>query len=364
MTVAEEKIAKSSGNETEKYSKALEDETDRLINQVYHPEKLEAEETENKEKEAAKEATKDPEKKELPPEEKSPGEETEQTAKKEEQEIEEIVADDNDTIEALREKLAKSENRRKNTTSEFTKREQRERDKEKEAKAVIDALNQTIANLKTTSDKTTETKSQEVAQDKEVKSGLADLGEQFKTLENIDPDIAKPLKTLFEGMASQITGLQTELKSTAEKFNQSTAISSEEIHFGKIERAHPGYEQLIDSDEFNSWLDSLPSYMSKITRDKVDKDGSAEEVIEIFDTYKSTLKDQTDTSRLTQKEEKLKLAENLTGPDKEKSKFIKQDTIPTTKYTRKMLRAMSKEEYAEKEADIDKEAAAGRIPNE
>lgn len=362
MTVAEEKIAKSSGNATQKYSKALEDETDRLINQVYHPEKLEAEETEKKEKE--KEAAKEPEKKELPSEEKPSVEEPEQSAKKEEQGTEDIVADDNDTIEALREKLAKSEERRKNTQSEFTKREQSERDKEKEAKAVIDALKQTIATLKTTTDRPTETKHEENIQNKAVKSVLEDLGDQFETLENIDPDIAKPLKSIFEGMANQITGLKTELKSTAEKLSQSTAISSEEMHFAKIERAHPGYEELIDSDEFNGWLDSLPNYMSKITRDKIDKDGSAEEIIEIFDTYKSTLKTPTDINKQTQKEIKLKLAENLTGPDKEKAKFIKQDTNPTIKYTRKMIRAMSPKEYAEKEADIDKEAAAGRIPNE
>ena len=351
MTVAEQeketveqKIAKSSGNETEKYSKQLEDDVDKLITEVYHQDKV---------------------KEENPAEEKEPVKQE----KEEEEEIESlevneknITISEDDDLETLKEKLSKSEERRKNTQSEFSKREQAERDKEKVYNATIEALKDTIASLKNTADTPSVTKTQEAAKDKDIKAGLGELGEQFKTLENIDPDIAKPLKTLFEGMSDQINGLQTKLRSTTEAFSKTAATNDEEIHFAKIERAHNDYEDLIETDAFKSWIDSLPGYVQKVANSDLEE-GTAEDIIELISDYKRSIRDPEKEKKI-EREKKVKLAQGLINPGTDGSKEIKGDDATPVKYTRKMLKAMSPKEFAEKEADIDYHASIGNIPDE
>jgi hypothetical protein len=349
----EQKISKSSGNATQKYSEQLEKESEDIINQMYHPDKVKEQEEVAKKTEAEAEAKKipveDPAEKKKPEEKKDPAEET-------------ITAGQDDTLETLKEKLKKSEERRSNTQSEFSKRETAERSKDSVFNATIEALKDTIASLKNTTATTTDTAKQEAAKEKDIKANLGELDAQFKTLENIDPDIAKPIKALFEGMAGQITGLQTQLKTTTEAFSKSTASNEEEAHFGKIESAHKGYEALMDTEPFKDFIEALPNYIKRVAKYDIEE-GSAESIIELLDTYKETIKDPEAIKKL-EKEKKIKLAEGLINPGSDDAKNFKKDDAIPVKYTRKSLRAMLPEEYKEKEADIDYHASIGNIPDQ
>lgn len=352
--LTEEMLAKSTGPDTEKYSQDLEAEADALLNQVYNPEEAEAEE----------------EKEEKPAEEKK-AEEKQEEQKKEEESVaapeEEIVADGDDTIESLIEKLNKSEKRVKDNQSSFTKNQQKIQTERTESKAAISALNDKISDLQQKIiDRPQAESTKEVREaDKDINKSVTDLKDQFEVLNRVDPDIAKPIQEIIEKLTGEITGLKSDLKNKEVSDTKTAQQIADEKHFSAIDSAHPGWEDTMNSLEFQTYKDGLSPRQKNLVEFDL-KQGSSANIIEIFSDFKEysgdTEEEDETTAGNTANEEMLKKAKKMANPDLKKSKQIK--TSATVKYTRQMIKDnMNDPAWVEKhQADIDVELAAGRIP--
>jgi hypothetical protein len=334
----EEKLAKSTGADTEKYSATLEADADALIETMYG----DKEEPEKK-AEAAPEKEEEPEK---------------------EEKAEEIIASDDDTMEVLKEKLERSEKRVRDNQSAYTKNRQDLKDQKTESEAVISGFKDTINELqqKLIDRPNTETKSEKEKTDGDIKGTISDLTIQFEALESIDPDMAKPIKEIISSLNGQISGLKSELGKKDDAAVKSAQQIADEKHFGAIDKAHPGWEKVLDSADFETYKETLSPRQKKLVDLDLDQ-GSAENVIEIFDDFKAYSNDDTETVKTDDKSdaksEKLAAAKKMANPDLKKSKSIKTSSTP--KFTRASIKAMSPEEFLKNEAAIDEEMAAGNI---
>jgi Ca-activated chloride channel family protein len=355
----EEKIAKSSGNDTEELVKQLDAEGDELIKQAY-PDKFPDEEK-------ADEDDKGEEQQEESKEEQSETEAKEETGDQEDEQQEpkeeEIVAEEGETEKALRDKLAKSEKRVKDTRADYTRKNQELIEKSKTSEAVIDSLNQTILALKQTSGVQVETKKEEREQNKEIKKGLGDLSKHFEKLQNIDPEVAAPIKEVVESLVGQIGNLQETVSQAQKDLRASSLNSAEKVHFQQIDNAHSGWEEMIESDDFIDWKDGLPQRQKRHAEEDL-QNGSADDLIELFNDYKKdkgiTAEPKKETKTSTKKEDKLKKVQAITNPKFDKSKEINSQTFEYD-FKQSELRAMSQEEYNKKEKQIDAAMAAKRI---
>ena len=369
--IALEKISQSTGDETEKYARTLEDGADKIINQITE----QREEIGKKAEEQIDELNKGLEKEEetKKTEEEKPDEKIE--GKKEEAVEDELKVEDTDTVESLTMKLQKSEKRVQDNRAQFNKRGVDIREKDIANKAVVENLNETIGDLRIKIEEkaTAKTTEEEKIADKKVKEGLVDLDKQFEIIKNIDPDIAEPIKQIIKSIqdtySTKITTLESELKNKTESDQKSAQQTADDIHFGKIEKTHSDWETIVDSAEFDAYVESLSPRQKILARADL-KTGSAENIIELFDDYKTVAgkdttitKEEKDTDTETdEKKKKLKAAQNLVNPVLNKAKDIKTEGVKI-KYTRTMIQKMSPAEFAKHEPEIDKEMAAGLIPD-
>lgn len=384
-TDASEKIAQSSGDDTQKYAESMEAGADKLINQLNEQREETGKKAEeqiddlNKNLDTEQETKKAEEEKEAKEEGKK---EEKPDEKKEEIVNDEIKADETDTVEVLRDKLTKSEKRVKDTRKEFSNNKRDIKEKEIASQTIIENLNQAVFDLKTKAGELSNTKTvkEEKATEKEIAKKLINLDKQFETLKNVDPEIAEPLRQIIEGLQenytsentrlnTHITKLETELKNSTDTAQKSAQEIVDEKHYGKIEDAHSDWEAVVGSDEFNEYIDTLSPRQQVLAKQDLES-GSAENIIELFSDYKTavgitkkeTTEEKNTDTKTNAKTEKLKAAANLVNPVLNKSKEIKTDGTKI-KYTRSMIQAMVKNpvEYAKHEAAIDIELAAGRV---
>ena len=375
---ASEKISQSSGDDTQKYADQLEANSDKLITQLNEQREETGKKAEEQVDELNKNLDTEEETKKAEEEggksEEEAGKEKEKPDEKKEEEVDdEIKPDDDDTLESLAEKLTKSEKRVKDNRTAFTKNKQEVREQGIATNAVIENLNKTVLDLQEKfKEKATATTAEEgKVADKEVKKELVNLNKQFEILNNVDPDIAGPIKEIIKGLqdtySGEITSLKTELKSKTESDQKSAQQVSDDTHYGKIEAAHSDWEDVVDSPEFDAYIEALSPRQKILARQDIEN-GSAENIIELFDDYKvvaGITKEETkepDTTKTDAKAKKLKEASNLVNPVLNKSKEIKTSGTKI-KYTRSMIKAMGPEEFKKHEPEIDKELAAGRIPD-
>lgn len=377
----EEKLAKSSGTDTAKYADQLDDDADKLIDQMNKAREEEGKKAEEQMAELNKSLEEEEEAKKTEEEKKETEDGKEKEAEKKEEKKpdadDEIKPEDTDTVESLTEKLVKSEKRVKDNRSAYTKNKQEIQKKEIASQAIVDNLNQTVFDLKTKVDELAKTKTvkEEKTTEKEIKKTLVNLDKQFETLKNVDPEIAEPIKQIIESirdsyadgitdLTNQVSTLKTELKNSTDNAQKSAQQTADDAHYGAIEAAHKDWEAVVESPEFNEYIDTLSPRQQVLAKQDLES-GSADNIIELFSDYKAAVgiaKEETkkpDTSKTDAKAEKLKAAANLVNPVLNKAKEIK--TGPKVKYTRSMIKAMNPVEFAKHEADIDIEAAAGRI---
>lgn len=384
----QEKLAKSSGAETDKYAAELEDEADDMINKRYHPEKFEADQKAKKEAEDAeaaklKEEEADAtEEKPIEEEKKAEAEDTEKAVdeKKDEAVVdveEEITSDDDDTIARLKEKLLKSEQRVKETRTVYSKSQKDLKAEKVASNAITERFTETIEKLQSGLDQKSEagTRQEEKVADAEIKESVVDLKEQFDKLNNIDPDIAAPIKEIIQGLTGKITGLngqisslKTEIKTKEDNANKTAQEIADEAHYGAIDKAHPDNAEIFDSVGFEDYLSSLSPRHERLARQDI-KDGSAENIIELFNDYKKEIgitseetEEPNTTTTTDAKAEKMKRAAKMVAPNLDKSKEVK--TSKRVKFTRAMIReevAKDPTWFERNEAEIDKEMAAGNI---
>ncbi len=96
--------------------------------------------------------------------------------------------------------------------------------------------------------------------------------------------IAKGVEALVSQRVS--AQVQSMMDAALAPFKQQQQLSAEQQHFAYIESAHPDFESIPESQEFQAWKDAQPSFIRSAYEDVLNK-GSAEQVVELLSLYKS-----------------------------------------------------------------------------
>ena len=162
----------------------------------------------------------------------------------------------------------------------------------------------------------------------------AELGKFFKEY----PDLEGPMKKVAEKLATKIfnekIGDKIETLETNQIAVQETAQEDlDRVHMEKINAAHSDWETIFDSGALKTWIERQPGYLQPRLNEIIKK-GSAQEVIDMFDSYKRAAgKGKETTTNSTEadlkKKEKAAALEAIpassAGPKKGETKITKDD---------------------------------------
>lgn len=99
--------------------------------------------------------------------------------------------------------------------------------------------------------------------------------------------IANGIKTLLSQAVPQIRAeLKAEMEKELAPFKQVQVKTAADAHMGAIYEKHADADELVESGEFKSWINSLPSF-SRAGVEKALQAGTTEQVIEVFDSFKA-----------------------------------------------------------------------------
>ena len=92
-------------------------------------------------------------------------------------------------------------------------------------------------------------------------------------------------------MAIQTEAIRTDLEAKLNKvvapIQQSEAEQATDKHFKTIATAHPDFDSVVQSKEMNDWIEKQPSFLRPGFRAVIEQ-GTAPEVVELLDAYKSS----------------------------------------------------------------------------
>lgn len=137
------------------------------------------------------------------------------------------------------------------------------------------------------------------------------------------PSLERPIKALAMRMAKQV--VESELKELKPKFEKiddlEKTIEEDETaeHFRLIEEAHDDYKEIMKSGKLEEWIEAQPSFV-KAGLEKVVQEGTAKEVIEMFDTYKESMGLSKPSKTQDQSGKKSKKAKDMMAVDGSPSK--------------------------------------------
>ena len=161
------------------------------------------------------------------------------------------------------------------------------RNGEKEWKQKFDTAQQQLAELQTSAQ---ERKDNGVAPT--VQDNQANIVQQAID-EGVDPAIFGDFdeKGLADGIQKLVdmrvsATVQKQFETVLAPMQQQQQVSAEQAHFNEIFTAHPDAESIVESKEFNAWLDNQPS-ITKDAYNTVLNKGSASQVVELLGLYKS-----------------------------------------------------------------------------
>lgn len=349
----------NTSNDTEAYLATLEKEAEDIIKQTYHQEE-DKEEDKKEDKDGEEVKTGNEEKGEDAKPEVPDGKDEEvyvEDIKEDKPETDSDDASDNIEIEKLREQLAKAQKQAKDNKGEFTKRSQDLAEATKRSQYLeqnIFDLKNEIADLKSKLGQggTSKTEAQ-------IIKSTSDINERLKAIEEIDPDIAKAITPVFQGLVEQVETLKDELKVSTEKSVKTANELLEEAHFKAIDDAHPGWEDIVESEEFKEYIGNLSPRQKRLAVHDL-QNGSANDIIEVFSDFKSTQSTNDSISPEDKKKEKVNKASSIANPKFNKSKDTNINP-QTFKFTKSEIAAMTPEVFAKKEKEIDDAMARGLI---
>lgn len=96
--------------------------------------------------------------------------------------------------------------------------------------------------------------------------------------------IAKGVEALVSQRVS--AQVQSMMDAALAPYKQQQQLSAEQQHFAHIGSAHPDYESIPESQEFQAWKDAQPGFIRNAYDDVLSK-GNAEQVVELLSLYKS-----------------------------------------------------------------------------
>ena len=93
-------------------------------------------------------------------------------------------------------------------------------------------------------------------------------------------------QAIAQGIAQMVAAqVQQQLAPMREQESKKAEKSAKEAHYNAIYGAHPDADEIVESSQWNQWLDSLPAYMRAATEQTMAK-GSTEQIVEVFNTFK------------------------------------------------------------------------------
>jgi hypothetical protein len=98
-----------------------------------------------------------------------------------------------------------------------------------------------------------------------------------------DEAIKKGLQTLAAEAAGKS---KSEMAAELEPLKQHMAHQAAEAHFNAINAKHPDVGSIVESTEFNRWVDAQPSFVRDAYKVVLEK-GTATQVVEMLDTYRT-----------------------------------------------------------------------------
>ena len=146
------------------------------------------------------------------------------------------------------------------------------------------------------------------------------------------PSLEKPMKLLATKIAREMVDEQMQKINPALTQVQETVESNAvNEHLGKITQAHSDWRQIHKSGALSTWISKQPNFM-QAGLNQVVQEGSAEDIIELFTTYKKSigqLKTVIDSGSDKTAAQKLKELEAVrhqsSGPPKDTKKADKND---------------------------------------
>lgn len=168
---------------------------------------------------------------------------------------------------------------------------------------------------------------------------LARLQEEY-------PDLAKPLIAEIQNLRAEQASARAQQDELRKQQQTDAQQRSALEHQEAILAVHADAFQLAEQVVFQEWLADQPSYKRTVV-----EAGTAEDVIDLLNEFKSTLATPKPQPTLEQARE---IAEPKTRSTKAKPQGKKN-------WTRAEINAMSPAEYLKHEADIDRALAEGRV---
>lgn len=108
----------------------------------------------------------------------------------------------------------------------------------------------------------------------------------FKALKDEYPEIAGPIIDAFSKMEATITSLTNKQNDLSQNQADNLKQTESTLHFDKISRSYPDYKAINKSDDFEIWKTNLSPF-ERMAADHVVKDGSAEDIVSMFDKFSS-----------------------------------------------------------------------------
>jgi hypothetical protein len=160
--------------------------------------------------------------------------------------------------------------------------------------------------------------------DDEDDTVLSEFIEEFPSLE-------KPIKLMATKIARDLVEKKMgDIKPTLDSVQDTAEQTAVDTHLGKITDAHPDWRKIHKSGVLTTWIEQQPKFMQPGLKTVLDK-GSAEDIIELFTTYKKSSGQIKSTVNKTGKSAKQKAKEleavlsSSSGPPKDKKKIAEDD---------------------------------------
>tara|TARA_Y100000114_G_scaffold94066_1_gene87450 strand:+ start:1000 stop:1971 length:972 start_codon:yes stop_codon:yes gene_type:complete len=225
------------------------------------------------------------------------------------------------------------EERYKNAQAKMTKSTQRE--KELEAK-VVEMDNK----LKAMEAMKSETRIEQ--QKEEVNVDLSEIVKDY-------PEIVQPLQKYVD---ARIAAVDQRVNQATEDVLNARKEDADKKHFGTIADAHPDYQSISQSEDFNLWL----GRQSRMWQNAA-ADGDAEDVVSLLSKYK---KDLGLISKNVSKKELVEKAKQNVEPSLSKAR--KQNLGSSKKiWTAQEIGRLSDKEFRKLEKEIDLAYSEGRV---
>tara|TARA_R100001126_G_C4871114_1_gene173077 strand:+ start:365 stop:1336 length:972 start_codon:yes stop_codon:yes gene_type:complete len=225
------------------------------------------------------------------------------------------------------------EERYKNAQAKMTKSTQRE--KELEAK-VVEMDNK----LKAMEAMRSETRIEQ--QKEEVNVDLSEIVKDY-------PEIVQPLQKYVD---ARIAAVDQRVNQATEDVLNARKEDADKKHFGTIADAHPDYQSVSQSEDFNLWL----GRQSRMWQNAA-SDGDAEDVVSLLSKYK---KDLGLISKNVSKKELVEKAKQNVEPSLSKAR--KQNLGSSKKiWTAQEIGRLSDKEFRKLEKEIDLAYSEGRV---